>query len=268
MYNAFDYITLNDELSNSVIDFRVNNENLIKSLTDKCFDKGFHVLNRKTDLIKLAVILECSRITKEKYDKIGINNQIFADTMSDINIWCENNGNKGLKNSAWIKNHVNCELFRIGRLQYQMFTCKNKLLNYKNLPFNYGDKMIYIHIPQGEPLIYDECVSSINHAVSFFAEYFPDYNYRYFFCESWLLYEENYLFMNPMSNILQFSSLFTIIKSIANDSQAIERIYGKKKLFKKKYAEKTTLQKNAKAFMLEGGKLGVGIGFIDKRDFE
>ncbi|MCM1285227.1 MAG: acyltransferase domain-containing protein [Acetobacter sp.] len=268
MYNPFEYIILDNELKNKVIDFENSNKDRVRILADKCINKGFRILHRTDDLTKLAVVLECTRLTKEKYDKIGINNQIFADTMSDINIWCRNNGNKGLKNTEWIKNHINCELFRIGRLQYQMFTCRSKSINYKNLPFESGDKMIYIHIPQGERLIYDECISSINDAISFFAEYFPDYYYRYFFCESWLLYEDNYLFMNPMSNILQFSSLFKIIKSSADDSQAIERIFGKKELFKKNYAEKTTLQKSAKAFMLEGGKLGIGIGFIDKSDFE
>ena len=41
-----------------------------------------------------------------------------------------------------------------------------------------------------------------------FDEYFPNYDFDYFFCESWLLYGENWQFMNSSSNILQFSTLF------------------------------------------------------------
>ena len=70
--------------------------------------------------------------------------------------------------------------------------------------------------------------------------------------------------MMPKSNILRFSSLFHIAYSIDADSQAIERIFGKRHINKKKYKENTTLQKNAKKHLLNGGKLGIGIGFIDR----
>src|SRR5699024_7805843 len=133
---------------------------------------------------------------------------IFYDTMDDIRIWCENNNNKGLKNYRWLKNHVSLELFKIGRLQYQFYTCKSRFLKYSLLPFDYGEKVIYVHIPQGEKLVYSDCVSSIKEAKIFFEKYFPGYSYRFFFCESWLLFAENWQFMEPSSNILQFSSLF------------------------------------------------------------
>ena len=76
--------------------------------------------------------------------------------------------------------------------------------------------------------------------------------------------------MNSSSNILQFSTLFDLVYSVEDDRQAIERIFGKRKIIKSKYEEKTTLQRNAKRFMQNGGKLGVGIGILNKtifRDF-
>ncbi len=36
--------------------------------------------------------------------------------------------------------------------------------------------------------------------------------------------------------------------------------------YQSKYEEKTTLQRNAKRFMQNGGKLGVGIGILNKND--
>ena len=61
------------------------------------------------------------------------------------------------------------------------------------------------------------------------------------------------------SNIVKFMSLFDICYSVKIDVQAIERIYGKRKLFKKNYSENTDLQRRAKAYMLSGNKLGIGI---------
>lgn len=264
MLDLIHYINLDENLKQKVIDLAHKDRVNIMSLADKCKNGNFSSLAFKSDLTRLAVMIECLGYTFEKYKQYSIDEKIFSDTVDDIRIWCENNGNKGLKNYNWIKNHISFELFKIGRLQYQLVTIKNKLLKYDLLPFDYGEKVIYVHIPQGERLAYSDCVQSLKCAKEFFKKHFPDYKYRFFFCESWLLYGDNQKFMMPQSNILRFSSLFHIAYSIDADSQAIERIFGKRHINKKKYKENTTLQKNAKKHLLNGGKLGIGIGFIDK----
>lgn len=235
----------------------------IERLSDKCIQKGFNVLEKHNYIMRLAVILTLAVRVKEKYDNAGISEKIYYDTMSDIKIWCEHNGNRGLKNYGWLKNHVSFELFRIGRLQFQLYECKNKTLLYNKLPFSYGEKLIYIHIPEGEKLEKDKCLESLKKADEFFRVYFPTYDYRYYFCESWLLYEGNRKFMSRDSNIVAFMSLFRLCYSMSVDVQAIERIYGKRRLIKSRYAENTDLQKRAKQHMLKGGRLGIGIGIIE-----
>jgi hypothetical protein len=257
-------INLDSDLCLSLDDFTVKNRKEIINLTTMC-GNGFDVLSSKSDMMRLAVCLEYAYLyTFSDYEELGISEDIFNDTMKDIAIWCENNNNKGLKNYKWIVNHLDCKLFKIGRLQYQLYQCNNKTLDYNYLPFGYGDNLIYVHIPQGEKLIYSDCVDSIFKAKSFFSKYFPEFEYRYFFCESWLLYDENYAFMEVSSNILQFQSLFELVYCDTDDSQAIERIFGKRRLIKSSYPENTTLQRNAKKYMLDGNKLGIGIGIIDK----
>lgn len=236
----------------------------INRLSDKCTAKGFGILERHNYVTRLAVILTLAVRVKDKYDKAGISEKIYYDTMSDIKIWCESNGNKGLKNYRWLKNHVSFDLFRLGRLQFQLYECKNKTLMYNKLPFSYGDSLIYIHIPEGEKLERSKCVDSLARADSFFATYFPDYQYSFYFCESWLLYEGNKAFMAEGSNIVAFMSLFDVCYSMSIDAQAIERIFSKRRLFKGKYPEKTDLQKRAKKYILNGGHLGVGIGIIKR----
>lgn len=267
MTDLINCINLNENLKSKVTDLFQTEGAVVLSLAEKCGKEKFSCLKNQSDLMRLAVMLECAEKTKAFYKEKGISEKILADTLDDIRIWCENNDNKGLANYNWIKNHINGELFRIGRLQYQMFKCKNRTLRYSKLPFGYGENLIYVHIPQGEKLIYSDCVKSLKEATAFFDRYFPDFKYHFFFSESWLLYGENWQFMEPSCNILQFSSLFEIAYSANDESQAIERIFGKKERKIENYPEKTTLQRNAKAFMQGGGKLGVGIGFIDKYSF-
>ncbi|MDE5604840.1 MAG: acyltransferase domain-containing protein [Eubacterium sp.] len=231
-------------------------------LSRKYARKRTGCLKSKNDLTRLACAIMASDITYGKYREKGIDDKIFFDTMDDIRIWCENNDNRGLHQYNWIKNHLAFELFKIGRLQFQLFKCKNPTLNYKKLPIKYGDNAVYIHIPQGEKLDYNACVQSINQAKAFFKQYFPKFKFEYFFCESWLLYDKNKAFMDENSNILKFQSLFNIAYSVDEDQQAIERIFGKKEKDVNCYKQETSLQKSAKEYMLNGGKLGLGIGYI------
>lgn len=262
-----DKINLNTKLKNKVLSLVDKDRAKLIYLCNKAKSGDFKSLFLKNDLTKLAIALMYSaEITYPKYKRANISDDIYFDTMKDFTVWCENNNGKGLKNLAWIKNHLNFELFKIGRLQFQIYKCDNRTLNYDLLPFNFGENLIYVHIPQGEKLVYADCVNSIKKAQSFFAQYFPDYKFEYFFCESWLLYGENWRFMDSSSNILRFSSLFDLIYSVEDDRQAIERIFGKSKILKSEYKEKTTLQRNAKRFMQNGGKMGVGIGLLNKND--
>lgn len=260
-------INLNSELKNKVLSLVERDRAKLISSCKKADNDNFKSVFAKNDMIKLAVALLYSvEFTYPKYQKAVISDEIYFETMKDIAVWCENNNNKGLKNLPWIKNHLNFELFKLGRLQFQIYKCDNRTLNYDLLPFNFGENLIYVHISQGEKLVYAECVNSLKNAKRFFGEYFPNYDFDYFFCESWLLYGENWQFMNSSSNILQFSTLFDLVYSFDDDRQAIERIFGKRQLIKSKYQENTALQRSAKRFMQNGGKLGEGIGILFKGD--
>ncbi len=238
----------------------------IEKAVEKCKNGSFSHLGRKSPLFRLAVILKLAEDVKTSYDAAGISDEIFYETMSDIKIWCEKCGNKGIKNYGWLKNHVNFELFRLGRLQFQLYECKKRTLNYKKLPFSYGEKLIYVHIPEGERLETEKCICSLKAANEFFKKYFPDYSYRYYFCESWLLFEGNREFMSEESNIVKFMSLFNICYSVNIDEQTIERVFGRRHLFVKFYPEKTDLQRRLKKYMSGGSRAGIGIGFIKKED--
>ncbi|MGN1329102.1 MAG: acyltransferase domain-containing protein [Eubacterium sp.] len=267
MFEYIDLLGLDAGLKDTVLNIPDSNYNKISALAEKYANGNNKCLVNRNDLTRLAVVTEALKFTKEKYNNLGIAGNIFDDTVKDIGIWCGNNENKGLKNYNWIKNHVRAELFKIGRLQFQIYKCDNVTLHYKKLPFKLGENLVYIHIPQGEKLIYEDCINSIKSAIVFFDKFFPDYKFKYFFCESWLLYQGNCQFMKADSNIMKFSSLFEIAYSLDLDAQAIDRIFGKKRIIKSRYSENTSLQKATKKHILNGGKLGFGIGYIDKELF-
>ncbi len=260
-------IALSEELVKKIEELNQKESEKIKSTAERCLSDSFAILGKRDLLFRLAVILFLAVKVRERYDQAGISEEIYYDTMSDIKIWAEKSGGKGLKNYSWLKNHVNFELFRLGRLQFQLYECKNRTLLYNKLPFNYGDKVIYVHIPEGEKLLKEKCEASFKKANEFFNSYFPGFNYSYYFCESWLLYEGNREFMAKESNIVSFISLFNHAYSVKFEEQAIERIFGKRRILKKSYPEETALQKRAKKYMQGRNRLGIGIGFIEKERY-
>lgn len=223
-------------------------------------------------MLALAVLLALSEQTYAQYRKRAIPDSIFYDTMWDITVWCENcyakNHEMGVSEVMWLQNHLQPNLFRLGRLQFQLnqfylpFFVPFKQRRLSPLPV--GKKCVFVHIPQGEPLEDARCGASLQQANAFFATYFPEYTYQYYITESWLLYGRNQYVLPEGSNILKFAARFTIIRSESNQSQAIERIFGEKKDNLDDYPEETSLQLNTKKYMKNKGKLGIALGYINK----
>lgn len=214
----------------------------------------------------LTAILLKAKETQKLYREKGISDEVFYDTMKDITVWSENfrqeKGFTGIDNLMWIQNHLNCKIFRLGRLQFQPFPfylppCVSKEKR-KSAGIKIGAKVLNVHIPQGEKLIKKECEKSFAMA----EEFFRDYPYKAFICDSWLLCERNREFMSEDSNIIRFAEMFDILGSTDNPAQTVERVFGKKETIPLLYPESTALQRQCKAYILSGGKPGTGFGII------
>ena len=81
-----------------------------------------------------------------------------------------------------------------------------------------GDNIIGVHIPATTDLSAEACDAAFAQAKEFFATYFPEYEYRYFTCHSWLLDESLRNYLPKTSNILQFGNLFTKIEKDQSDA--------------------------------------------------
>lgn len=265
-------ISLDKELKDKVLICAQEKAQKVQRLAQEIYKGDTRHFRYCDDVERLAAVLKAAEKTYEMYKQKGIAESVFESTFDDVRIWCENNGGKGLGNYGWLKNHICFELFKLGRLQFQMFTAGKAVAALPNVPFKSGDKLLYVHIPQGEKLDFESCVSSFKEAKKFFGKYFPEFEYKYLFCESWLLYEGNRDFMKSESNIIRFADMFNIHCNLPLQSQHFERIFGVSKpvMLKskaiKKLPENTSLQKAAKAYVLNRGKFGVGVGTV-KEEF-
>ena len=80
-----------------------------------------------------------------------------------------------------------------------------------------GENILEIHIPEKETFAVTECINSINFAKEFFNLYFPEYNYNFFTCHSWLLGSTTTDYLNSESNIYKFANLFDILSYSEGD---------------------------------------------------
>lgn len=271
---------MNDDLLVQLVEEYVK-KHYISVKRDAFYLQHYHYffLSKKKPFEQLAIVAMCLYNAYKQYQEIGMSDEIYFDTMSDIKVWADHYKNKsgeyGVTEVNWLRWHVNCGIFKIGRLQYQIFkyyfNTKYQSSNYK---IQYGEYCYNMHIQAGEKLDIDECKKSICRAVEILKKAFPKIQTDIMICHSWLLGPCNEKFMDPNSNIIKFSKLFKLVNTRPNPSEHFSRIFGIKKeyyeldRYKKahgyywdltNFEPKTTLQKNAKEYIMSGGDLNEGM---------
>ncbi len=171
-------------------------------------------LNEKDGKRNLLSFLFLCKNAEEKYAKRGISREILYDTLSDLviwtKIWSRKKDSLYLGETEWLSRHLKAKLFKLGRLQFCLGKAEFDMPKENILK---GDNVIEVHIPSnGEPLTYDACAKSFLNARSFFADYFPDFDYKCFTCHSWLLDSSLNKILKSESNILKFQAMFKLIK--------------------------------------------------------
>ena len=172
----------------------------------------------------LYALSRCDQV-EEMFQKKNIDRKIMLDTLADIVVWAENqyfvHGTVGLSDAGWLEGHLNFKLFRLGRLQFKM---EQAICSDEKYGLHKGAPVLEIHIPQGEPMGMDDVHASYRQAKEFFSIYFPEYQYQYYVCGSWLLDHHMKDFLKESSNILKFASEFDVIHW-APSNDAMRRLF-------------------------------------------
>lgn len=185
----------------------------------------------------------------------GISDEIYFDTFYDFTIWykvcVKRNGKVGLLEGKWLALSLKGKIFRLGRLQFEPGILKE---------IYPGEKVLHVHIPEGEPLDSEKCQESFEKAQAFFGK-----EYSYFDCESWLLAPGLGEILPPDSNIRKFQEMFELRKTTHPFRQAEERVFGFVTEEIGEYPERTVLQRRLKKYIAENGDIGIGYGIRKNR---
>lgn len=196
-----------------------------------------------------------------EYERRKIPEEVFWDTFRDLAIWCadcfEKTGTYGIRQYEWFVRHMDLTIFRLGRLEFERMPSQWDILLGDTAVWP-GKPLISIHIPKDGPLFEDACIQSVCQAFAFFGNELP------YVCHSWLLGPELPRLLKDSSHILRFRELFRLVAVDYQEHEAEERIFSRLEPDPRNYPGKTSLQRNARAHLMAGGRLGNGLGLLRK----
>lgn len=231
-------------------------------------EKELTAISEKIGIHKYSMILlyflACSSILKERYNKAGIDEKIFWNTVYDLKyklIECQNvYGIHGTFVGDWFPGFFNMTRFGLGNFQYDdtVFMREDTIINGKVI--KKGDPILGLHIPSSGPLTKEAREDSYRKAYNFFGHKFDEEIVIQ--CNSWLLFPDNRKFFPKHSNILDFMDDFNIIDFNTEDHFSNAwRIFGKH--HQKPINElplDTSLQRSFVEWIKAGNKTGTGYG--------
>lgn len=218
--------------------------------------------------VNLVLLLECCQALQESFQSKGISRHIFLDTIEDFcykaqecydiyGVW----GNFVI---FWYPILFQGKLFKLGRLEYE-HTVYSEDTSYEKygVILKYGTPVLSIHIPSSGPLTEDSCIDSYRRAQSFFHDNLTD-GRLVCICQSWLLHSSTKLLLSPASNTVRFMGDFDLIGNHDHDEFSDKwRVFGKDfELPLDQLPEKTSMQREYKRYLQDGGKTGVGLGVL------
>lgn len=201
----------------------------------------------------LTCMLHCALKTYENYQVLHIEDTVFLDTFKCFTRFVKEYhtsfGTYGFDRAFWTVRQLSMTLFRIQELEYE-------------LDLHKGEKVISLHIPSDAILKKEKWEDSLQKAHVFMVDKFPSYESAKILCHSWLLSPALKKILSESSNIIQFQNCFTIQEVDYDSQEFMQWVYPEKNIPYSKLPENTSLQRNMKAFLLSGGKVGEAFGYL------
>lgn len=212
----------------------------------------------------LLAYLYCCEELKRRYEEKGIDASILYATLQELVLWTKSrtrrSGKLCLTDLWWVKKTMTMKLFRLGRLNFCMGEEEHDLPQH-GLPK--GAPIIEVHIPRAPSLTAEDCAAALSQAKTFFATYFPEFDYCEMTCDSWLLDTVLKTMLKPESNILKFQQLFHVVLEKPSD-ETLNYVLGRPTT-RETVAEKeatTSLARKVKEHALAGLEFHEGYGII------
>lgn len=269
-------LDFSQDVKNEAIDYIFKNYELVKEHARQAYSGDWNSYLLKLDPYLCLMILIYSVVDLEElYDKEGLPKIIMMDSLSDLTLRQKMYMNEhkclGLteEDISWLKRIYFLQIFKLKALQYEFGIMdyqecdKDSNISEISKKIPKGCPILKVHIMRGVDLTEKSVDESLAFSKVFFKTYFPDYDYKGYTCNSWMLYSENHRILSDKSNILNFSKRFEPICGTDRADMAIKYIFGKEYENTADYPQDTSLQRNA----LENLEhLGVGFGIIFKEE--
>ncbi len=192
--------------------------------------------------------------TYQKYKEKGISDKIFYDTLACFSRFVkehmESYGRYGFDREWWTPRELSMEEFRLGELEFEVEKWK-------------GENVLSVHIPSDASITGENCAASYDLSKEFFKKYYPEFTYRYYICDSWMLSPGLKDVLPAGSRILNFQKDYTIVEWDKEEPSYLKWVYKNSDLPIEELPEDTSLQRNIKKYVKEGGKIGVALGYIE-----
>lgn len=156
----------------------------------------------------------CEELSRQ-YKERGISEDVFYESIKYLPDTLLK-GDFKVDKEAWIVLSLKFEIFRLGRLQFQI---SKMYPEGKDGGFTGEENIIDVHIPSDGGSVTPEVVDeAFGLAENFFKTHFPEYEYKYYTCFSWMLDDGLREYLGDDTNIIKFQKRFNIIHKREQDS--------------------------------------------------
>lgn len=260
LINDFDFAQFSDDFDELLT--YTTGYNGFKSISDSLKE------SENAGFIWLTISLSGALIAQEKYTEMGISNEIFYDTMSCfsrfVKEYYDSFGVYGFDRAFWSYRQLSQTIYRLGTLEFELVAHEgDDILKNGEVVIKKGENIVSIHIPSDAKINICECDKSYSLAKDFIGKYYPDFSYKVFYCESWLMSPNLKYVLPSHSNILQFQSAYDFCTEYPDDTSYDLWVFKESGLAVEEWAEDTSLQRNIKTYVQSGKKLSAGDGIIN-----
>ena len=202
----------------------------------------------------LTCQLHCACLQYESYQNLGIPDDIYFATMSCYTRFVTEclyyKGSYQFDRGWWTWRQLSLSVFRLGYLEFELRE----------------DGGISVHIPTATDLSPDAVDTSLTQAAAFLRRYFPNYAEADFTCRSWLLSPALAQLLDDRSHILAFLRRFEIREVDEENADYVSWLFQSLPGTPvENLPERTSLQRKAKQYLMQGGKIGSAYGILIER---
>lgn len=133
---------------------------------------------------------------------------------------------------------------------------------------NEGDELLALHVPEGPGYTPERMKKSMELALEFYQNYFPEMNIKGFWSESWLYDPRLALLLEEDSNIVRTQRQMFLYPVMSGDAMLRYELYGEANADLDKVEKKTSLQKKAYEYIKQGKRFQATGMIILKEEVE